>query len=75
MKRIIDGYMYDTDISELIYFDEDKRRRYYMTQNRHFFMVLTTGEFMIVDEDTMKDILGRFDTDKYIEIFGEPKEG
>lgn len=75
MKRIIDDYIYDTDISTLIYFDEDKRRSYYQTPNKRFFAVLITGEFIVVPESAMREILGKYDVDKYIEVFGEPKEG
>lgn len=74
MKRVINGLLYDTDISTLIYEDMDKRRRYFMTPNRHFFVVYRTGEFAIKSEDSIKELLGMHDYDKYVEIFNKPEE-
>ena len=75
MQRVIKGVLYDTDNSVLIYFDENKGRRYYMTPRSHFFVMFATGEIQVVSIDAMKDILGTYDIEKYIEIFGEPTEG
>ena len=75
MKRIIDGYLYDTDTAELLYRDLAKTRFYYMTPNRRFFIVFGTGRIEVTNENVIKDILGTYDIDKYVEIFGEPQEG
>ena len=74
MQRIIDGLLYDTKQSEILYIEEGKNRILYMTTNRNFFMVYPTGEFVIKTEQSVKDYLGKYDVDKYIEVFGEPGE-
>ena len=74
MKRIIDGLLYDTDDSVLIYEDVDKRRKYYQTANKRFFILYKTGEIYAATEEHVKAVLGERDIDKYIEIFGEPEE-
>lgn len=75
MQRIINGVIYDTDNSTLLYFDDGNGRRYYVTPNRGYFIFFPTGEIMVVTEDFMKDFLGKYDIEKYISIFGTPKEG
>ena len=74
MKKVIDGLLYDTDISTLIYLDENSRRRYFMTPHRRFFVVYITGEMATKTEADMRKLLGMYDYDKYVEIFGEPEE-
>ena len=75
MKRIIDGFLYDTDTAELLYYSKMERTSYYRTPKQRYFVVYSNGEFEVVTEDFIKDILGKYDIDKYIEIFGEPQEG
>lgn len=75
MKRIIDGYLYDTDNSVLLWTDETNNRRYYVTPNSRYFVVYPNGEITIVSMEYMKNILGKYDIARYIEIFGEPQEG
>lgn len=75
MKQIINGVLYDTESSILLYFDEKEKRRYYMTRNQSYFILFPTGEIMVSSADFMKEFLGRHDIDKYIEVFGEPLEG
>ena len=74
MKRIIEGLLYDTDDSLLIYEDIDKRRKYYKTANGRFFILYKTGEILTATEEHVKAVLGERDIDKYIEIFGQPEE-
>ena len=78
MQRIIDGYIYDTETATLLYTDDSKYPRkteYYMTSKGNFFAVYSNGELQVVEEQFIKDLLGKYDIEKYIEIFGEPKEG
>ena len=74
MKKIINNLLYDTDSSELIYADESKGRRWYKTQNNSYFVLYGTGEIAPKTEESVRDYLGKNDVDKYIELFGEPKE-
>ena len=74
MKRVVDGLLYDTDSSELIYTDEDKHRKLFKTENGNFFMLFITGEIQPKSEESTKDYLGKYDVNKYIEIFGEPEK-
>lgn len=75
MQRIIDNVLYDTEVSECIFCDEEYRRRWFMTSNNRFFIVYATGEMVVTTEEAVKEVLGRYDIQKYIEIFGEPEEG
>lgn len=74
MKKIINGLLYDTDKSELIYTDLDTKRRLFRTENNRFFIAYLNGEIVPKTEEQAKDYLGEHDIDKYIEIFGEPQE-
>lgn len=71
MKRIINGLMYDTDVSDVIFTDEINMRRLYRSQNGRFFMFFQNGEIVPKDEESVKKYLGEHDTEKYIELFGE----
>ena len=76
MKRIIDGILYDTDTAELLYHDKSKNVKYYRTPTLHlYFIFYSRGEFVPTDEAFMKNFLGEYDIDKYIELWGEPQEG
>lgn len=75
MKKIINGLLYDTEKATLIFTSTDKRRQYYRTKNGNFFVVYRTGEFAIKREEDMREFLGENAPDKYIEIFGNVKEG
>lgn len=75
MKQIIDNVLYDTDTANQIYFDEAKRRRWFRTNNGHYFIAFPNGEISVIEEAVAKDFLGKNDIDKYIEIWGIPQEG
>lgn len=74
MKKIINNLLYDTETSTLLHFDEVNNRRLYQTSNGNFFTLYGTGEIQPKTEEATKDYLGKVDVDKYIEVFGEPKE-
>ena len=74
MKRIIDNLLYDTDTAELIYTEEGTARRLYKTPNGNFFTLYQTGEIRPKSIEDTKEYLGRHSVEKYIELFGEPKE-
>lgn len=74
MKKIINNLLYDTELSELIYHDEVKNRRWYRTPNGNYFVFYATGEITPKTEESVKEYLGRNNVDKYIELFGEPQE-
>jgi hypothetical protein len=71
---MLDGLMYDTDKSRMIYQDRDKRRTYYATKKGRYFIVYATGEFDTISEDRVRDILIEYDYDMYVELFGTPEE-
>lgn len=74
MKVIIKGKLYDTAKSELIYTDRFMMRRYYMTENRNFFVVYANGKVSPKTEEDIKILLGEKDIEKYLELFEAPEE-
>lgn len=74
MQRIVDGYLYDTDISTIIHLEIDTNRVLYITPNKNFFMLYPNGEIVPKNEESTKEYLGKYDVEKYIEIFGKPQE-
>ena len=74
MKRVINDLLYDTDTADLIFVEEDTNRKLYKTPNGNFFTLYPTGEIRAKTEEATKDYLGRYDVEKYIEVFGEPRE-
>nr|DAU92212.1 MAG TPA: hypothetical protein [Bacteriophage sp.] len=74
MKRVINDLLYDTDTADLIFIEEDTNRKLYKTPNGNFFTLYPTGEIRAKTEEATKDYLGRYDVEKYIEVFGEPRE-
>lgn len=75
MQKIIDDVMYDTEISDLIFEDENDHQRWYKTKNGRFFIAYVSGDIAVVSEDAVKRLLGSKDIQMYIELFGEPEEG
>lgn len=75
MKQIIENVLYDTDNATEIYFDEEKKRHWYRTNNGNYFIAFPNGEITVVSEQVAKDFLGKRDIDKYISIWGVPREG
>ena len=74
MKKIIDGKMYDTSASDVIYINEMYGRKLFRTKNGNFFMFYPTGEIVPKTEDEAKEFLGLYDTDIYISLWGEVEE-
>jgi hypothetical protein len=74
MKRVINDLLYDTDTADLIFIEEDTNRKLYKTPNGNFFTLYPTGEIRAKTEEATKDYLGRYDVEKYIKVFGEPRE-
>lgn len=74
MQRVIDGLLYDTDTAEIVHVEESTKRVLYMTQNKNFFMFYPTGEIVPKTEQSAKDYLGKYNVEKYIELFGQPEE-
>lgn len=74
MQRIVNDYLYDTDTATVVHVEEDTNRILYITPNGNFFMFYPNGEILPKAEESTKDYLGKRNVEKYIEIFGEPKE-
>lgn len=75
MKQIVNGVLYDTDFSTLIYDNAIDKIKYYKSNYGNYFMGFHNGELFPCSEDTIKYVLGKHDVLKYIELFGEPERG
>ena len=74
MQRVIEGLLYDTETATVIHAEEDTMRVLYQTPHGKFFMFYPVGEFVPKTEQSAKDYLGKYNVEKYIELFGEPEE-
>lgn len=74
MKKIINGKLYDTEKSELIYTELEGKRWLYRTNKRAFYKVYSTGDIVPMSDEQAMEYFGENDPDKYIEIFGNPEE-
>jgi hypothetical protein len=74
MKRIIDNLLYDTETSTVVHIEENTKRILYQTVNGNFFMFYPIGEIVPKTEESTKEYLGKYNVEKYIELFGEPEE-
>ena len=74
MKRIIDNLLYDTNTAEVIHVEEATKRVLYKAPNGNFFMFYPVGEIVPKTEESTKEYLGKYNVEKYIELFGEPEE-
>lgn len=74
MKRILNNLLYDTDESTEVWKDESKNKAYYKTSKGNYFVVINDKEINPISEDTVKEILGVYSVEKYVEIFGKPEE-
>ena len=74
MQQIINGLLYDTENSVVVYIRKNTKRIMYRTTNGNFFMFYPTGEIVPMTEESAKDYLGKYDVNKYVEFFGEPRE-
>lgn len=74
MKRVIDGFLYDTDTATLVYTEESTNRKLYKTPNNNFFTLYPTGEIQDKSLADTKSYIGMRSVEKYIELFGEPEE-
>ena len=74
MKRVINNLLYDTDNATIIFVEEYTKRILYRTNNGNFFMFYSNGEITPKTEESTKEYLGKHNVEKYIELFGEPKE-
>lgn len=74
MKRIIDNLLYDTETADVVHVEESTKRVLYQTPNGNFFMFYPVGEIVPKTEESTKDYLGKYNVEKYIELFGEPEE-
>jgi len=74
MQKIVDGLLYDTETATQVYFDEVNNRRLFMTDKGNFFTFYGNGEIVPKNRDSVKEYLGKYDVNKYIEIFGNVEE-
>ena len=69
MKKIINGLLYNTESSEIIYVDEMTNRKIFRTEKGNFFLFYPNGEIVPKTKEDIKEYLGLNDTEKYIELF------
>lgn len=74
MQRVINGLLYDTQNATVVHTDQNNNRVLYVTANNNFFMLYPNGEIVPKTEQSAKDYLGKYNVEKYIELFGEPQE-
>lgn len=74
MQRVINNLLYDTNTAKIIHTEDNTNRILYQTQNGNFFMFYPTGEIVPKTEQSAMEYLGRYNVEKYIELFGNPKE-
>jgi hypothetical protein len=74
MRKRVNGLVYDTDKSTLLWQDNDERRSYYETKNGRFFIMYKTGEIDPISEDRVRDVLIEYAYNVYVKRFGEPEE-
>ena len=66
MKKIINGLLYNTQTSEIIYVDEMTNRKIFRTEKGNFFLFYPNGEIVPKTKEDIKEYLGLNDTEKYI---------
>ncbi len=74
MRRVIDNLLYDTNTATVIHVEEHTKRVLYEAPNGSFFMFYQNGEIIPKTEQSTRDYLGKYNVEKYIELFGEPEE-
>ena len=85
VKAIIDGKLYDTKKAELII--ETNEKAIFRTENENYFMakveygrtqygtdVYQYFDIEKIDENYLKQFLGKYFVDKYIELFGKVED-
>ena len=74
MQKVINNLLYDTETATVVHIEEDTKRILYQTTNGNFFMFYPVGEIVPKTEQSTKDYLGKYNVEKYIELFGKPQE-
>ena len=74
MQRVVNGLLYDTANATVVHMEEDTKRMLYHTSNGNFFMFYPTGEIVPKTKESAQDYLGKYNVEKYIELFGQPQE-
>lgn len=77
MKTIIDGKLYDTEKAKLVYGDGAGYGIYHTAKGAWFsgeFLTANTRIIKPIPESEVKNIIGRNNTELYVELFGEPEE-
>ena len=72
MEQVIDGLLYDTEKSELII--KSCITSVWKTKNGRYFLTDELTGNMEVNPNKVKQLLGRYHPDIYIELFGEVEE-
>lgn len=83
-KAIINNKLYDTSKASAIF--DNNKRRYYMTKNGNYFSVTyksmcseeyalcILSDIQVETEEAIRNILGKYNVEKYQTLFGEVEE-
>lgn len=74
MQRVVNNLLYDTQTATMLHFEEDTKRILYVAPHGNYFMFYPNGEIIPKTEQSTKNYLGKYNVEKYIELFGEPQE-
>lgn len=74
MRKVINGKLYDTDKSEVIYIDQMTKRAVCRTEKGSYFILYSNNQIVPKTEDEIKEYIGLHDADLYIELFGMIEE-
>lgn len=75
MKKIIKGYLYDTDKSTIIHEDKKDGKIWYRTKNNRYFILYSrVGMIEPTSAEAVMAHLGECNIDDYIKEFGEVEE-
>lgn len=73
MKAIIDNKLYDTDKAECLG-EVDLGVRLYRTSKGVLFLLNQYPKEIVIDQQKVKEIVGRVAPDIYVKIYGEVEE-
>lgn len=74
MKKVVNGKLYDTEKSTLIYTEPTTGRKLYKTSKGNYYKLYSTGEIVPITNEQAMEYLGEHDVEAYIREFGEPEE-
>lgn len=74
MRKIINNILYDTQTATLLYTNEETRRKLYKGVNGNYFMCYLNGKIVPYDVNLVKEYLGEYAVDVYLQEFPNVEE-